>query len=145
MTNNESKNEKTNEIIRIFRKYARLGLLECDLNPIQIYKKIDVLCVARRNKLDMLAVFDTLRLLELSGETEILEAIHEVYFEGRSYRLSRHEIGSRVCELASKQYCDGRTVYRRLEKARGIFESVRKREGLLLDGIYSESFNSLRK
>lgn len=32
-------NEKRNEIVRIFRRYARLGLGECGLNPIQVYKK----------------------------------------------------------------------------------------------------------
>ena len=136
------KDDKRNEIIRIFRRYARLGLGECDLNPIQIYKKIDVLCSSRRTKLDMLAVFDTLRLLELSDETETLIAIRRVYLEGRTHRVTKHELGRRVSELARDLYCDDRTIYRRLEKARELFEKTRGREGLILDGIYSVSFRS---
>ena len=134
-------NDKRNEIIRAFRKYARLGLSETHLNPIQIYKKIDILCASRRNKIDMLAVFDTLRLLELNGDDDTLDAVYSVYFEGKTYRLNKFERGRRVIAVANEQYCDGRTVYRRLEKARNLFEKVREREGLILDGEYSEKFN----
>lgn len=132
------KNEKRNEIIRAFRKYARLGLLENDLNPIQVYKKIEIACYSRRSRLDMLAVFDTLRLLELNGDEDTLIAIYGVYFEGKAYRLTKREAGRRVFELAMDQYCDSRTVYRRLEKARNLYERIREKEGLILDGIYSE-------
>ena len=38
------KSEQRNEIIRVFRKFARLGLDSERLNPAQIYKKIDVVC-----------------------------------------------------------------------------------------------------
>ena len=132
--------EKRNEIIRIFRKYSRLGLASSELNPIQAYKKIDILCLSRRNKLDMFAVFDTLRLLELNGDDDVLDAIYEVYFEGRAHRLTRYELGRRVFDVAQVQYCDERTVYRRLKKARDIYEKVRAREGAILDGVYSENF-----
>lgn len=126
--------EKRNEIIRIFRKYARLGLDSPRHNPIQIYKKIDVLCVARRSKLDMFAVYDTLRLLELNGDEETLKALRSIYFEGRAYRLTKYEMGRRVCALANELYCDDRTIYRRLEKARELYEKIRSREGLINDG-----------
>ena len=133
-------NEKRNEIIRIFRRYARLGLGECGLNPIQVYKKIDVLCTSRRSKLDMLAVYDTLRLLELSNDDDVLIAIFRVYLAGKTHRLTKHELGNRVAQLSREQYCDDRTIYRRLEKARTIFEKIREREGLILDGAYSEKY-----
>lgn len=136
----ERQNEKRNEIVRTFRKYARLGLVEASLNPIQIYKKIDVLCSSRRTKLDMLAVFDTLRLLTLAGEEETLLAVKSVYFAGKAHRLTKSERGRRVCDLATNQFCDDRTVYRRLRKARELYESVREKEGLILDGTYSERF-----
>ena len=133
--------EKRNEIIRIFRKYARLGLTECTLNPIQIYKKIDVLCASHRSMLDMLAVYDTLRLLELNEDRDTLESIFVVYLDGRAHRLTKHEMGRRVSALASKCYCDERTVYRRLKKARELYAKIRKQEGLITDGAYSEKFN----
>ena len=67
-----------NEIIRIFRKFARLGLANERLNPIQVYKKIEILCASRRSRLDMLAVYDTLRLLTLNGDDETIEAVLRV-------------------------------------------------------------------
>ena len=124
-----------NEIIRIFRKFARLGLANERLNPIQVYKKIEVLCISRRSRLDMLAVYDTLRLLSLNREDEVIDAIFNVYFEGMAYRLTKHEKGARVLRLAQEQHCDNRTVYRRLEKARKLYVDIRQREGLLEDNF----------
>ena len=123
-----------NEIIRIFRKFARLGLANERLNPIQVYKKIEILCASRRSRLDMLAVYDTLRLLTLNGDDETIEAVFRVYFDGMAYRLTKQEKGARVIRLAQTQHCDDRTVYRRLEKARTLYIKVREREGLILDG-----------
>ncbi len=130
------KNEKRNEIIRVFRKFARLGLDSEMLSPIQVYKKIDVLCVSRRSRLDMLSVFDTMRLLWLNGETEIIESVRRVYFEGKAYRLTKYDIGARVLSLAQSKHCDERTIYRRLERARAIHEKIREREGLINDSPF---------
>ena len=69
------KNDKRNEIIRAFRKFARLGLDNETLNPIQVYKKINIICVSRRSRLDMLAVYDTIRLCFLNGEMDIIDAV----------------------------------------------------------------------
>lgn len=129
-------NDTRNEIIRNFRKYARLGLDSENYNPIQVYKKIDVLCVSRRSRLDMLAVYDTLRLLWLENESETIEAIKEVYFAGKIYRLTKHDISARVLAIAQEKHCDERTVYRRLERARKIYEKIREREGLIEDAPF---------
>ena len=127
------KNEARNEIIRAFRKFARLGLDSEQLNPIQVYKKIDILCHSRRTRLEMLAVYDTLRLLWLDGETATVDAVKRVYFQGKAYRLTKYDISARVIALASDAHCDERTVYRRLERARAIYEKIRAREGLIND------------
>lgn len=124
-------NDKRNEIIRVFRKFARLGLFSERLNPMQVYKKIEVLCVSRRNRLDMLSVYDTLRLLWLNGEDDVIEAVSCIYFEGRAYRLTRYDLGARVMALAGEHHCDERTIYRRLERARSVYEKIREREGLI--------------
>ena len=131
------KNEQRNEIIRVFRKFTRLGLDSERLNLTQIYKKIDILCVSRRARLDMLAVYDTLRLLWLNGETEIIEALECVYFGGKEYRLTKYDISSRVLALANENHCDERTIYRRLERARNLYSKIRERENLL----DSQSYN----
>ena len=132
-------NEKytRNEIIRIFRKFARLGLANEQLNPIQVYKKIEMLCISRRSRLDMLAVYDTLRLLMLNDEKEIIKAVFEVYFDGDSYRSTKQERGANVLRLANEQHCDDRTIYRRLERARALFERVREGEGLINDTYFN--------
>lgn len=122
--------DKRNEIIRAFRKFARLGLDSETWNPIQVYKKIDVLCFSRRARLDMIAVYDTLRLLWLNDEGEIINALRDVYFAGKAYRLTKHDISARVLAIAQENHCDERTIYRRLEKARALYEKIREREEL---------------
>lgn len=127
------RDEDRNEIIRVFRKFARLGLDSELYSPIQIYKKIEILCISRRARLDMLAVYDTLRLLWLDGENEIIDAVRHVYFDGRAYRLTKYDIGAKVLSLAHEKHCDERTIYRRLERARNVYSKIREREGLISD------------
>lgn len=129
------KADKRNEIIRSFRKFARLGLDNELLSPIQVYKKIDFLCISKRSCLDMLSVYDTLRLLWLNDEKSTIEAIKSVYFDKKAHRLTKHDISTQVLSLAQENHCDERTIYRRLERARQIYEKIREREGLLLDEL----------
>ena len=129
------KADKRNEIIRSFRKFARLGLDNELLSPIQIYKKIDFLCISKRSRLDMLSVYDTLRLLWLNDEKSTIEAIKSVYFDKKAHRLTKHDISTQVLSLAQENHCDERTIYRRLERARQIYEKIREREELLLDEL----------
>lgn len=126
-------NNERNEIIRVFRKFARLSIDFERLNPMQAYKRIELLCTSRRSRLDMLAVYDMLRLLYLSDEAEIVDALYRVYFKGKGHRLTKHDIGARVLTLANENFCDERTIYRRLERARRLYERVRERVGLLED------------
>jgi hypothetical protein len=81
----------------------------------------------------MISVYDTLRLLSLNGEDDVLDAVFSVYFDGMAYRLTKQEKGERVIRLAQNLHCDSRTVYRRLEKARELYKEVRKKEGLITD------------
>ena len=129
--NLEFEKDERNDAARAFRKFARLGLNDASTNPAQAYKRIDVLCHARRTKLDMLAVYDTLRLLSLVGDVDTLAAIWEVYFSLEDYRFSKSETARRVRKCAQNNYCDERTVYRRLVKARSLYTRLREKEGLL--------------
>ena len=131
-------NEESKDAVRAFRKYARLGLTSGTLNPIQKYKRIDMMCVSRRSKLEMLAVFDTFRLLEISGDQSTIYAVNSVYLRNLSHRLLRHDIGNAVRACATEQFCDERTIYRRLEKARELFLYLHKNEGLAWDGCRDE-------
>ena len=130
------KENSTNEIIRVFRKFARLGLNNENASPIRIYKKIEMLCPSRRSRLDMMAVYDAMRLLKLNGEDEVLEAVSKVYFEGTAIRLTKQEKGARVLNLSFLSHCDERTIYRRLEKARVLYQKIREQEEKQFDELF---------
>ncbi len=128
------------EAIRAFRQYARLGLGgfgsksgdpptkygSTGLSVAKKYLLIEALCPTERSRLDLLAAHDTLRLLELNGEREVLEAVEAIYLRSLGRRGS--EETARVWRFAREHFCDVRTVYRRLERARRLFLAVRGRE-----------------
>lgn len=121
-----TENDTRQEIIRVFRRYEGLGLAREGLDPVHAYKRIEVLCASRRSRLDMLALYDTLRVLYLTGEDDVLCAIKEVYFGEPRRRITASVISDRVLRCALSHYCDERTVYRRLKKARELYEKIRK-------------------
>ena len=121
-----TENDTRKEIIRVFRKSERLGLSREGLDPVRAYKRIDVLCASRRGKLDMFAVYDTMRILSLLGEEDVISAVRRVYFVDVAYRLTASMISDRVLKCACEQYCDARTIYRRLKRARELYASIRK-------------------
>ena len=109
-----------------FRSYARLSLCNCN-SDLQVLCRIRGIC-GDAAALDMIAVFDTIRLLELDGDTLALRAIKDIYFATATKRLRAGEITLRVRRLAWEESCDDRTVYRRLEKVRRVWDFVRERE-----------------
>lgn len=66
---------------------------------------------------DVLAVERTIIQLH---EVEA-EAVEKVYFLFASKPLKKNEISERVCNASIEMFCDIRTVYRYLRKARMIF------------------------
>ena len=128
----QKKNDR-DDIIRTFRRFARIGFNDHNYNPIQTYKRIEMFCTSQRSKLDMLAVFDTLRLLRLSGEDEALLCVDRVYFSNPTQRLSRQEMARQIKKCSLELFCDERTVYRRLEAARELYAQVRSSIGLIDD------------
>ena len=125
------KDIKKDEIARQFRKYARFGLDREGLNPLRVCRIIEVCFSSEKTRLDMLAVNDTMRLLELNGEDECAAAVRAIYFATSSRRLAKNEITLRTRRYASENYCDERTVYRRLAHARELYQRVREKEALL--------------
>ena len=109
-----------------FRSYARLSLIDCT-SALKVLCRIRGIC-GERTALDMLAVFDTLRLLELDGDTIALRAVRDIYFATSKRKIRAGEISLRVRRLAYEEHCDDRTVYRRLEKARKFWYFVREHE-----------------
>lgn len=116
----------TERAARAFRNYARLGLVG-SRSAIDTVCKIRGIC-SDSAALDMLAVFDTLRLLEFLGDMIALRAVRDIYFATAGSKLHSNEITLRIRRLADEVHCDDRTVYRRLKKARDMWEYLRARE-----------------
>ena len=116
----------TEKAARAFRNYARLGLVG-SRSAIDTVCKIRGIC-SDSAALDMLAVFDTLRLLEFLGDIIALRAVRDIYFATAGSKLHSNEITLRIRRLADELHCDDRTVYRRLKKARDMWEYLRARE-----------------
>lgn len=108
-----------------FRTYARLGLCR-EESVLGVICRIRGIC-GDRTALDMIAVFDTLRLLEISGEELALRAVRDIYFQTARSRHS-NEITLRVRRLADDLHCDDRSVYRYLKKSRDIWLCLRQKE-----------------
>lgn len=111
---------------RAFRNYARLGLTRSQ-SALEVACRIRGICTDS-SALDMLAVFDTLRLLEFLGDGIALRAVRDVYFATAKAKLHSNEISLRIRRLAVEMHCDDRTVYRRLKKARELWSFIRSQE-----------------
>ena len=116
----------TERAARAFRNYARMGLVG-SRSAIDTVCKIRGIC-SDSAALDMLAVFDTLRLLELLGDVIAIRAVRDIYFATAGSKPHSNEITLRIRRLADELHCDDRTVYRRLKKARDMWEYLRARE-----------------
>jgi hypothetical protein len=103
-----------------FRKYARLGLDRRSLRPFEVYDVIRGVCRSEEEAQQLLAVYDTVRLLALASP-EALLALRAVYFFNRGKKPLKNQIGHRVLRFASDNHCDERTVYRRLREAKEMY------------------------
>ena len=116
----------TEKAARAFRCYARLGLNnEC--SALNTMCKIRGICTDSA-ALDMLAVFDTLRLLEFLDDQIALRAVNDIYFETSKSKIRSNEITLRIRRLANEMHCDDRSIYRKLKKARDLWSYLRERE-----------------
>ena len=112
-------------IISAFRKYTRLGLASGRLSPFDAYARIKGVSRNESDARDLLAVYDTIRLLKISGKNDVLESVYAVYFSYMGRLPKKNEISNRVLRHAYETNCDERTVYRRLEYARRLYKSLR--------------------
>ncbi len=110
---------------RAFRRFARLGLDRRHLDVFEAYQVISGVTSCRAAALDMLAAYDTLRLLSASGQQETVRAVRTVYFGCARQRPRKNDVTYRVLRLAHELHCDERTVYRRLEAARQLYTTLR--------------------
>ena len=108
-----------------FRRFARLGLDRKELSVFEAYEVIAGATPNHSAALDMLAVYDTMRLLSASGQQECAHAVRAVYLWGAGRRPRKNDVTYRIRRLAFDTHCDERTVYRRLETAKRLYAALR--------------------
>ena len=111
-----------------FRKYARYGFDRRKLKPFDMYECIKGSVADIEQAHEMLAVYDTLRLLRFYGKEETVRAVHAVYFMYPGCRLKKNDLSFRVRRFATENYCDERTVYRRLSEALRLWVTLMENE-----------------
>ena len=82
--------------------------------------------------LDILAVDETMGLLEFGGRRSILDCVEGVYMLDPDQPLERGDIEQRVAKVEMEKHMSRRTVYRNLRNARELFAATR---GLRLEKI----------
>ena len=113
------------KIISAFRKYTRLGLANDRLSPFDAYDRIRGVSKSYEESLDLLAVYDTLRMLKLSGKSDVIAAVYAIYFDAINRKPKKNEISLKIIRYAYEIHCDERTVYRQLKYARKLYKLLR--------------------
>ena len=111
-------------IIHTFRKYSRLGLASQRLDAFDAYDRIRGCSRTRREAKELLAVYDTVRILKLTDNREVLAALYDVYFSLSGRTLRKSDISNRILRHACDNNCDERTVYRRLSYAFSLYKKM---------------------
>ena len=104
----------------MFRRYARLGLDRQEMRVFDAYRLIRGVSKGEKEALELLGVYDTMRLLSLT-DSESAEAVCAVYFAEGGRAPKRNQTGMRVLRFATEHSCDERTVYRRLRSAKELY------------------------
>lgn len=115
---------------KAFRRYAMYGFHKRRMKVFEAYASIRGIMPDESLALDMLTVFDTLRLLSASGQNDCVRAVREIYFAGRGRAMGKNELTLRVRRHAFENHCDERTVWRRLLRARELYALLRSRAEL---------------
>lgn len=108
----------------VFRKYSRLGLASRSLDAFDAYDRIRGCCRSKKEARELLAVYDTVRFLRLTDNTDALRALYDIYFLSAGRPLRKSEISRRITRHAYDNNCDERTVYRRLSYAFAIYRKM---------------------
>ena len=109
-------------IIKVFKKYSRLGLASGKLDALEVYGRIIGCSRGKKEARELLAVYDTVRFLGIIGKKDCLDALRKIYFFQPYVSIGRNGINERVGRYACENYCDARTVYRRLSYAVSVYK-----------------------
>ena len=111
-------------------RYSRFNISGGCTDSLEIYKRIEGVCGNKRElALDLLAVRDLLMILKLKNDVQTLNILNEIYFLPFSNhpqrQMGKNEMSYRILRFAYENHIDERTVYRKLQKARAIWQRVR--------------------
>lgn len=115
---------ESDRAVAAFLRYARYGFDRRQLCGFDMIDCIRGSTATTAEAREMLAVYDTLRLLTYMGKREELRVVREVYFARQGRRLRRNDISLRIRRFAAENYFDDRTVYRRLAQVKKLFLSI---------------------
>ena len=116
------------EAVRAFRKYARLCPESERISYFDLCNRIRGSLGNDRDALKILAVYDTLKLLESLGNTDAVHAVRDVYFFANGKAPRKNEISYRVRRFALSNHMDERTVWRRISEAKSLYIKILRRE-----------------
>ena len=98
---------------RVFSKFIRLGLYDPRLTPRDVCVRIWGGCSGEERAKDVFALWELWRLMKAEGRAEELGLFTDIY--APKGRISGADVELRVLKYARENYCDVRTVYRRLD------------------------------
>ena len=111
-------------IINTFKKYARLGLASGRLDAIDTYGRIQGFSRSRKEAIELIGVYETVRFLRICEKDDALDALYAVYFSLSGRGVRKSEISERVLRFATENFCDQRTVYRKLSYVVSVYERL---------------------
>ena len=109
---------------RVFYKYARLGLDRKNYSSVEMARRVSGYCSSDADAIRLLAVYDTLRVLEAEGKGECAEAVRAVYFSSRGKGPRKNDLTLAVRRFACTHFLDERTVWRRIDTAKSLYCSL---------------------
>lgn len=115
------KNRKRGYMIRIFERYAALGIPSEAADVLSVLEKINASAECDSERRELIAVYITLLLLRATEDKEVLASFLGVYLSGGD---GQRRIGSRVLRYSFETHRDERTVYRLIAYAQKLYGRV---------------------
>ena len=111
------------ELSRVFEKYFRLGLHKSGADVFSICRRIRGACGSLSAAEDVFAVWELCRMLRLEGRLDELKTFECIYLN--DIKMRDNDISGRVLVYAQREFCDPRTVYRRLAYIEKRYHEIR--------------------
>ena len=117
------KHNTRKRIARIFRRYVRLGLGRGGLTPHEVCGRIWGYCGDVETAKDVFAMWETFRVLEIEGRRDAIVAFFCIYVRRDAWR---DDTDTKILKYSFDNFCDARTVYRRLSYFENKYTALRK-------------------